>query len=156
VKQETNAVVLDTAKEDDLADILALYRFLNPRDPVLPQDERLQQHWRNILGNDALHYVVARSEGRPVSTCALTIIPNLTRSARPYGLIENVVTHPDFRKRGIGTQVLRHALAIAWRQDCYKVMLLTSRKEESILRFYVQAGFVYGDKTGFVARPLVL
>jgi GNAT superfamily N-acetyltransferase len=86
------------------------------------------------------------------STCALTIVPNLTRSARSYGLIENVVTHPDYRKRGIGTQVLKHALAIAWRQKCYKVMLMTGSKQESTMRFYEGAGFVRGEKIGFVAR----
>ena len=101
----------------------------------------------------ALHYVVARANGHLVSTCALTIVPNLTRSARPYGLVENVVTHPDCRKRGIATQVLRYALAIAWERNCYKVMLMTGSKQESTLRFYEKAGFVRGEKTGFVASP---
>ena len=96
---------------------------------------------------------MARTEGKLVSTCNLTIVPNLTRSAQPYGLIENVVTHPEYRKRGIGTQVLQYALNIAWKQGCYKVMLLTGSKRESTLRFYEQAGFVRGEKTGFVAKP---
>jgi GNAT superfamily N-acetyltransferase len=64
----------------------------------------------------------------------------------------NVVTHPDFRRRGIGTRILRAALELAWTQDCYKVMLLTSRKGEATLRFYQQAGFEAGVKTGFVTR----
>jgi GNAT superfamily N-acetyltransferase len=88
-----------------------------------------------------------------VSTCTLTIIPNLTRSARPYGLVENVVTHPAFRKQGIATALLRRVLEIAWEANCYKVMLLSGRKDEATLRFYQKAGFEAGAKTGFVARP---
>jgi GNAT superfamily N-acetyltransferase len=86
-------------------------------------------------------------------TCNLAIVPNLTRGAHPYGIIENVVTHTDYRKQGLGTQVLRYALNIAWQQKCYKVMLLTSSKREETLRFYEQAGFKRGVKTGFIVLP---
>ena len=145
-------IEIGLAEVSDLPELLGLYRFLNPDDPVLEVDGALLDHWIAILYNPALHYVVARADGKVVATCALTVIPNLTRSARSYGLIENVVTHPDYRKRGIATQVLQHALSIAWSQNCYKVMLLTGSKQESTMRFYEGAGFVRGDKTGFVAR----
>jgi GNAT superfamily N-acetyltransferase len=147
-----SAIEIGLAQATDLPELLGLYHFLNPDDPVLVVDGALLEHWEAILNNPALHYVVARADGKVISTCALTIIPNLTRPARPYGLIENVVTHPDYRKRGIATQVLRHALAIAWSQNCYKVMLMTGSKQESTMRFYEGAGFVRGEKTGFVAR----
>jgi GNAT superfamily N-acetyltransferase len=68
-------------------------------------------------------------------------------------VIENVVTHAAHRRKGIGTQVLRAALQTAWDQDCYKVMLLTGRKDEATYRFYEQAGFRREVKTGFVATP---
>jgi len=80
-------------------------------------------------------------------------VPNLTRGARAFGLIENVVTHGDHRKKGLATRVLTHALQIAWDNDCYKVMLLTGSEKESILRFYEQAGFKRNIKTGFIAYP---
>jgi GNAT superfamily N-acetyltransferase len=152
-QEEQDAIIIEMAEWADLTGLLALYRYLNPADPLLPVDNSLQRHWQDILDNKALHYIVARVEGELVSTCNLTIVPNLTRSARPYGLIENVVTHPDYRRRGIGTQVLQYALAIAWQQGCHKAMLLTSSKNEATLRFYEQAGFMRGEKTGFVARP---
>lgn len=81
------------------------------------------------------------------------VIPNLTRGGRPYGLIENVVTHADFRKRGIGKALLAHTLAYAWSVHCYKVMLMTGRKDEATLRFYEGAGFDRHSKQAFVAKP---
>jgi hypothetical protein len=53
----------------------------------------------------------------------------------------------------MGRRVLGAALELAWERDCYKVILLTGRKEEGTLRFYEQAGFEAGIKTGFVAKP---
>jgi hypothetical protein len=41
---------------------------------------------------------------------------------------------------------------IAKKNNCYKVVLLTGRKEESTLRFYERAGFERGVKTGFIKR----
>jgi ribosomal protein S18 acetylase RimI-like enzyme len=43
-------------------------------------------------------------------------------------------------------------LEIALRHHCYKVMLLTGSKNEATLHFYERAGFVRGEKTGFVVR----
>jgi GNAT superfamily N-acetyltransferase len=139
-------------RENELASLLDLYQHLHPSDPKLAITDDIEQLWKRIVSDSQLCYLVADVAGRIVSTCTLTIVPNLTRCARPYGLIENVVTHPDFRRRGIGTRILRAALEMAWECDCYKVMLLTSRKDEGTLRFYQQAGFEAGVKTGFVAK----
>jgi GNAT superfamily N-acetyltransferase len=88
-----------------------------------------------------------------VSTCALAVIPNLTRGCRPYGVIENVVTHASHRRRGYGTALLRAALARAWREGCYKVMLMTGRKDDETFHFYRSAGFDSDEKQAFVAMP---
>jgi GNAT superfamily N-acetyltransferase len=109
--------------------------------------------WEEMLHNPGLHCLVVEDTGRLVASCTLVIIPNLTRGARPYGLIENVVTHVDYRRQGIATRLLQQALEIAWEAGCYKVMLLTGRKDEATLRFYEKAGFHRGEKTGFVATP---
>jgi len=52
-----------------------------------------------------------------VASCALAIIANLTRGARPYAVIENVVTHESYRRRGLGTAVLHHAVDLARSRD---------------------------------------
>jgi GNAT superfamily N-acetyltransferase len=141
-------------QSDELPQLLELYAFLHPEDSkVDAADPRVASHWLGILENKNLRYFVSEVGGRMISTCTLTIIPNLTRGLRPYGLIENVVTHPASRKQGHGTAVLCHALAEAWKEGCYKVMLETGSKREETLSFYEKAGFKRGIKTGFIAYP---
>ncbi|MCG8545658.1 MAG: GNAT family N-acetyltransferase, partial [Alphaproteobacteria bacterium] len=90
-------------------------------------------------------------DGVHVTSCTLIVIPNLTRGGAPYALIENVVTHPDHRKRGYGRAVLTEAIAAAWRHGCYKVMLLTGPRRPATLKFYADVGFEQ-TKTGFQVR----
>lgn len=139
-------------KKGELNSLLSLYEYLNVDDPVLEINENLKKHWLAILSNPDYFYLVVEEDGMLVSACNLTIIKNLTRRARSYGLIENVVTHPDYRKNGYGTAVLKKAIEIAQEHDCYKVMLLTSQKDDATLQFYENAGFSRGEKTGFIVR----
>jgi len=74
----------------------------------------------------------------------------LTRGVRPYALIENVVTHPAYRGKGLATRCLQFARETAERENCYKIMLLTGAKDEKTLEFYRRAGFNSSDKTAFI------
>lgn len=137
---------------NELDQLLSLYQYLNQDDPRLEIDQNLTKLWQAICDDPFYFCFVIHEDGKLVSACYLIIIRNLTRNARPYALIENVVTHPDYRNKGYGTAILKKAVAVAQENNCYKVMLMTSRKEESTLRFYEKAGFDRGDKTGFVIR----
>ena len=140
--------------KDELPQLIELYAHMHEKpDAPLPPKEQLAPLWDGIVANPMLYYFVGEVDEQLVSSCTMAVIPNLTRGARPYGLIENVVTHRDHRKRGYGTRLLQHALQVAWKQDCYKVMLLTGRKDEATLRFYDRAGFKRGVKTGYIAYP---
>jgi GNAT superfamily N-acetyltransferase len=141
------------ARRPDLAGMLALYRHLNPDDPA-PDPAKAETAWLALIGSDLTKFIVADSAGVLVSSCTLVIIPNLTRGVRPYGLIENVVTHADHRRTGLGRAVLSAALNAAWEADCYKVMLATGSRREETLRFYEGAGFERGGKTFFQVRRL--
>ncbi|MCM2291220.1 GNAT family N-acetyltransferase [Allorhizobium sp. BGMRC 0089] len=89
--------------------------------------------------------------GSPASTATLIVIPNLTRSMRPYALIENVVSLETHRGRGFGKAVVTYAIDAAWQAGCYKVMLLTGSNRPAVHRFYEACGFVQ-NKTGFQIR----
>lgn len=142
--------VVRTARRDDLHDLLSLYRELNPADPALGEDDALPA-FDAMLAQPGMHVFVADVEGRAVATATLIILPNLTRSARPYGLIENVVTLASHRKQGLGHAVIRHAIDYGFAANCYKIMLLTGQKEEHVHRFYQACGFIQ-NKIGYQIR----
>lgn len=136
------------AAQGDLEHLLSLYSYLHTEEP--PERERAERAWTAILADPNHHVLLGLEDGQVISSCVLVVIPNLTRNARPYGLIENVVTHPDFRGGGRATALLKRAVTIAAAADCYKVMLLTGRKDDATLNFYRGAGFNSEDKTAFI------
>lgn len=145
--------IVRPATEHDLSAVLSLYRHLHPHDPSL-DNAMAERVWARLLTSGFTTVLVAQSAEQLVSSCTLAIVPNLSRGARSYGVIENVVTHADHRRLGLGRRVLEHALDLAWQADCYKVLLATGSKRESTLRFYEGAGFERGGKTYFeVRRP---
>jgi len=139
-----------TIRSDELDDLLELYQMLNPEDPVLARDEALWGQWEEMLADDSLDVVVVEHDDRLVSSCVLSVTPNLTRNARPFAVIENVVTHEEFRGEGFGKLCVEAAVDRAEARDCYKVMLLTGTEAEWKLQFYESCGFDREAKTGFV------
>ena len=134
----------------DLAKLQELYVHLNPDDqPSSPEDAHAI--FERFLRYPGSMILVGTVEGKLVASCTLVVIPNLTRNGRPYALVENVVTHAQWRKRGFGTALLAAAAERAWEHDCYKVMLMTGSKDPATLAFYGQAGFEQ-TKTGFQMR----
>lgn len=151
LKQIDAGVLLREVQEGDLQGLLELYQYLG--DNSVPDTlESAAPVWSYILQNRNYHIIVADKNGQLVSSCTLIIIPNLTHEQHPYALIENVVTHPDFRGKGLGTAVLDAAREIAAEEGCYKIMLLTGSKKESTHRFYQNAGYRADFKTGYCQK----
>lgn len=148
----TEAIIRSAARHD-LPEVLTLYRHLHPQDPQL-ETATAERVWSTLLLSAFMTVIVAQKAELLVSSCTLAIVPNLSRGGRSYGVIENVVTHADYRRQGLGRRVLAHALDLSWQADCYKVLLATGSKREATLRFYEEAGFQRGGKTYFeVRRP---
>jgi GNAT superfamily N-acetyltransferase len=146
------AVTVRKIKKNELDKLLALYTHLHKNDTPLPSPTKLRKIWKDIFKNQLLHYFVIEDKGQFISSCTLSIIPNLTRSARPYSIIENMVTHSDFRRKGYGKEILKYALNFAWKKNCYKVMLLSGVYRKAAHSLYDSVGLSKKDKVGYVAK----
>lgn len=137
--------------ENDFAGLSDLYTHLHNNKPI-PANDNTEAVWTGILTDKNHHIIVAEEEGKIVSSCVCVIIPNLTHNQQPYALIENVVTHKDYRKRGLASQCLEYAKQLAADNNCYKIMLLTGSKKRSTHRFYRKNGYNSFEKTGYIQR----
>ena len=148
-------MIIQAIQPSELDALIALYTHLHRSDEPLPEPAVVQAVWQELLANPRYKYFGGYVNDTLISSCTVTVIPNLTRGCRPYGVIENVVTHAGHRNLGYGKALLAHALAYARSVGCYKVMLLTGRKDQSTFQFYQSAGFDPHDKQAFIARPPV-
>ena len=135
-------------RREDLDCLLELYLHLHEK-TIPDHDEHLEKTWNEILNDKKYHIIVNEVDGKLVSSCTMIIVPNLTRTVRPYALIENVVTHSDYRKKGYAGECLDFAKQLADKENCYKLMLTTGSKDPATLRFYEKAGYSSKDKTAF-------
>ncbi|MFE6994621.1 GNAT family N-acetyltransferase [Microbacterium sp. NPDC057659] len=140
------------ADAEDFDAIVGLYRQLQPNDPVLAHGED-RVVFDAILSAPWLTLFVLEQDGAVLATTYLNVVPNLSRGASPYAVIENVVVDEDHRGTGLGKAILTATLDAAWAAGCYKAMLLTSSKSAATHAFYRTCGFSPDEKTAYLARP---
>lgn len=142
------------AAQKDVDDLHNLYmRYLTPYPPKEPPD--LIQ-WSALLekfiADYDYHLLVGEIDRKVVSSVTLVVVRNLTHNLRPYSVIENVVTHADYRNKGFATKLMNRASEIAKDNACYKIMLMAGSKRESTWKFYERCGFSMNEKTAFLKR----
>ena len=144
--------MIKTAVKEDLNKILDLYQFLFP-DEDYTLNENYTNTWKSILENaDILRYFICEEDNKIICSACISIIPNLTRNNRPYALIESVITHPDYRRKGYGKRIMQKCIDYAKSRNCYKVMLLSSAFRKGAHSFYKNLGFDSESKQGFQIR----
>ena len=147
-------MLIRQAEEKDVMDIKDLYfNFLTKYPPKEEQDiEAWKQLINEINKSERLFLLVVEEDNRVVSTVQLGIIPSLTHNMRSFAVVENVVTHENYRKKGFASLLLQEAIKIAQDKNCYKIFLETGSNRESTLNFYKENGFEIDTKHSFLKK----
>jgi GNAT superfamily N-acetyltransferase len=144
--------MIRTAVKEDLKEILDLYKFLSSDEDYI-LDENYAEAWDNILEqSEIVQYFVYEKDNQIVCSACVAVVPNLTRKGKHYAVIENVVTHPDHRRKGYGKQIIQQCIDYAKNRNCYKIMLLSSIFRKDAHEFYRDIGFDSESKQGFQMR----
>lgn len=147
-------MVIRKAKSTDAQDLKTLYfNFLTHFPPKEKQD---MNQWASLLAkfeqDENMYLLVAEEDGKVVSTVQMAIVETLTHNVRPYAVVENVVTHADYRNQGYASALLEKASEIAREKRCYKLFLETGSNKESTLNFYRKNGFAIDEKHSCLKR----
>ncbi len=100
-------------------DVLNLLNATN-----LPTADLTQEHLRHFWGFAADQTIVALVGLEPRT---------------PFGLLRSLAVSPEYRNRGLGTQLVRHAEAMAQQMGLRELYLLTSSAQEFFETFGYEA-----------------
>lgn len=121
-----------------------------------PKEEQDMTLWNKLLDKFAqdenMYLLVAEENGKVVSSVQMAIVESLTHNVKPFAVVENVVTHIDYRNKGYASALLERASQIAKEKGCYKISLETGSNRESTLNFYRNNGFEIDKKHSCIKR----
>lgn len=126
------------ASERDLPQLLRLYADLHPEDPPV-DPSAAKTTWAEIRTNTNRVVLLAWHHEQAVGSLEYSVWANLTRGARPYVTIENVVVRTDFRRRGIASHMIEVVRDRAKNLHSYKIQLAVDRAGPRA--FYEACGF---------------
>ena len=147
-------MIIRKAKNTDANDLKILYfDYLTQFPPKKEQDMSL---WKQLLDkfekDENMYLLVVEEDGKVVSSVQMAIIESLTHNVSPFAVVENVVTHINYRNKGYASALLKQATEIAKERRCYKIFLETGSNKESTLNFYRNNGFSIDEKHSCLKR----
>ena len=107
-----------------------------------PDRSRQERGLRLLLKNPEFGFILCATANEMVKgMVSILFTPSLIEGGL-VGVLEDMVVHPEWRRRGIGSLLLQEALGLAQSAGCTRVMLLTDDCNHEAQRFYQRAGFV--------------
>ena len=141
------------AEPADIPQLLALYKLLDIEpQPEMPID-RARARFFELSSYSGHRIYVAEADHRIVGTFALIFVGGLAHGARSSCVVEDVVVASEMQGAGIGKEMMRFAMQLSTRSDCYKLVLSSHLDRNVAHQFYESLGF---RKHGysFLIKPL--
>jgi len=81
------------------------------------------------------NHLVAATKDRAVARLVMDT------NYEPYAELAGLIVHPNYRGRGIGTQIISEFLDLSQQHGCKVVYVTAKKKEKRLHRFYTKLGF---------------
>ncbi len=139
-------VELNRATKSDAAEIQRLYKQLVDDSKINVTEESL-----NLISNDKTNFLfVGKITDKVVATAFVVICLDVMYSNQPFALVENIVVDSEYRKYGIGSQLMKFIKDFCKSNLCTKIMLLSSSNRTTAHSFFEKNGYCSDKKKGFV------
>jgi GNAT superfamily N-acetyltransferase len=141
-----NAILIRTASEADLPEVLSLYSQLGMDDGTVLSLDTAKQIFARMKTYPDYKLYVAVAGGKVVGAFALLVMDNIGHMGTPSGVVEDVIVHQQWRGNGIGRMMMEEAMALCAAKGCYKLALTSNKLRHNAHLFYETLGF---DLHGF-------
>lgn len=130
------------AESADLPQLVELLAILFAQEAdFAPHEARQRRALEMILADPALGRIYVVREGKAVIAMATLLYTVSTAEGGRAALFEDLVVHPDYRGRGIGTALLAHVVERARTDGILRLTLLTDGDNERAQALYRKLGF---------------
>lgn len=142
-------MIIRHAEPVDLDGLLALHVAQGNRTPG-PPTEREAAAWNRMHATPDLAVYLAVFADAIVGTATAMALPHITYGCAPTLFVEAVLVHPNWRRHGIATALMRRVLADAAAAGCHKIQLLSHKRHsaDGAHDLYRNLGFV-AEAEGF-------
>ena len=106
-----------------------------------PDYEKQKAGLEQIISNPSVgEILVMKIDGKVVGMVSL-LYSISTALGGKVAILEDMVIDKDFRRKGLGKELLQEAIDFAQKHGCLRLTLLTDFDNEAAIRFYQSAGF---------------
>lgn len=133
--------------EGDLTGLAGLYEQLENK-PV--NRSAMKETFEKIRKSGDYYLLGAKAEGNLlVGTVMAVICHDMVKECRPFMILENFIVDRDWRRRGVGSLLMREAEAICRERNCLFVQFCSSSFRTGAHAFYRESGYDPGEVKGF-------
>ena len=106
-----------------------------------PNHELQGKGLSKILNNEEIGVVlVARDSDKVIGMVSILYTVSTALGER-VGILEDFVVLPEYRGKGVGSELISYALNFSKQKGCKRITLLTDDDNEDAHRFYLRFGF---------------
>lgn len=146
--------VIDKASPDDIPSLCELLSVLFAQEREFTPDAEAQRAGlAAILDDPRTGIILVAREGRRLLAMVSLLFTVSTALGGRVALLEDMVVMPAARSAGVGSALLRRAVALAHDAGCRRITLLTDADNVRAQGFYARHGF--GHSTMVPMRMLL-
>lgn len=141
MKPDAPPIIIRPAHHTDLDSLVALLeKLFSIEEDFTFNEERQRQGLRMMLDNERGCLLAAEADGRVIGMCSGQLTVS-TAEGGPALLVEDVVVHEDFRRKGAGRLLMEGIADWARAKGVSRLQLLADRNNRTALEFYTGLGW---------------
>lgn len=137
-----NKPIIEQATIEDLPQLVdLLYDLFSHEGDFIPDRAKQEHGLRLILEQPSRGRIFVYRWNNMILGMVNLLFTISTAEGGFVVLLEDVIVHREYRGRGVGSQLLKHAIEYAKKKEFLRVTLLTDRLNAEGLEFFSKLGF---------------
>lgn len=138
-------LIIEKLQSTDLREAISIY---DDNHNLKTNYEKLFREYDKIYNNPDYHNIVAKLDDKIVGMATVVLNHDIVEELHPFLTVWNLGIHKDYRRRKIGTAMLKYIYEYAENLGCDFISLIAEKENNVGQKFYESLG--YKKEVGYV------